>query len=204
MPMVEKARYFVAVLYPENMKSDWKQYIGDYLELPFAYCIHDQDLTNDPDEPRKVHVHCIIAFNNTTTYNHAVSVFERLNAPGKRAFNKIEIVINIRHMYNYLIHNTETCKALNKFLYPASCRIQGNNFDIGAYEQISDADAEQLIIEVEGYISSLKYGVLWIDYYNAISELYDFDVGVRKRLRANEHHFKSFLSDTLNSQKLSS
>lgn len=202
MPMQEKARYFVAVLYPENMKPDWQDYIGDYLQLPYAYCIHNQDLTNDPDETRKEHVHCIIAFPNTTTYNHAVNVFERLNAPGKRSFNKVEVVINIRHMYDYLIHNTETCRKLNKWLYDFKERITGNCFDIGAFEQISEAEAEELLLEVESALQQLKYGVVWSNYYDEFSERYGFDVGIRKRLRANEHHFKSYLQDCINSHKL--
>lgn len=191
----DKARYFVAVLYPENMKPDWKERIGDYLQLPYAYCIHDKDLTNDPDETRKVHVHIIIAYNNTTTLNHAISVFDRLNDYGKHAFNKAEIVINIRHMYDYLLHHTEDCRRLNKHQYDLSERITGNNFDIGCYEQISEAELEQLIIDVESSIRRLEHGLSWSGYYDYFSELYNWDVGVRKRLRANEHHFRTYLSD---------
>lgn len=41
--MAQKARYWVGVLYPENMIMDWEVSIGDILQLPFAYCLHNAD-----------------------------------------------------------------------------------------------------------------------------------------------------------------
>lgn len=148
--MAVKGKYWVAIGYPENMVPGWQTTIGDLLELPYAYCIHDKDMLNaDPEQEeghdeRKVHVHIIIAFPNTTTYNHALSVFRKLNAQGKQAFNKCEQIINIRTKYNYLIHDTETSKKLGKHLYDKEERITGNLFDIGAYEQIGLEEKEQI------------------------------------------------------------
>lgn len=128
-----KARYWVGVGYPENMVQNWQDEIGDIIQLPFAYCIHDKDLDKAKDS-RKIHVHIIIVFPNTTTYKFALSVFKKL---GVNAFNTCEPVINIRSKYEYLIHDTETCKKQGKYLYDKKERIVGNNFDIGSYEQIS-------------------------------------------------------------------
>lgn len=141
------ARYWVGILYPENMVEDWQDKIGDIVELPFAYCIHDKDLDNDDDE-RKVHVHLILAYPNTTTYNNMFTVFSKLNAEGKRAVNKIEKIINIRHKFNYLIHDTERCRKDNKYLYPKSERITGNCFDIGAYEQLDQSEKDRMLQEL--------------------------------------------------------
>lgn len=129
------ARFWTGVLYPENMIEEWETDIGDIVQLPYAYCIHDTD-TDSQSEHRKDHVHIILAFPNTTTYKHAMSVFELLSAPGKNALNTVQRCINIRSAYNYLIHDTETCRKKCKFLYDESCRKTGNNFDIGAYEQL--------------------------------------------------------------------
>ena len=142
-----KHTYWWAVLYPENMISDWKDRIDDLLQLPFAYCIHDIDRDNKSDH-RKDHVHLIVAWSNPTTYNHAFSVFNRLSEPGKKALNKIECVNNIRHAYDYLIHDTDSCRKLGKELYPVECRVCGNTFDIGAYEQVSSADKERMAFEL--------------------------------------------------------
>lgn len=139
MAKIEKARFWTAVLYPENMRENWEQDIGDILQYPYAYCVHDLD-KDSQSEHRKNHVHILIAFPNTTTYKHAMNVFDRLSSDGKAALNKIEAVIGIRNVYEYLIHNTEDCRRKGKYLYPATARITGNNFDIGSYEQLSTAD----------------------------------------------------------------
>lgn len=142
-----KSKYWTVVMYQENMVSDWRDTIGDRLQLPYAYCEHDLD-HDSKSEHRKDHVHIIIAFPNTTTYNHVMRVFASLNAEGEKAFNKVEIVHNMRHMYEYLIHNTETCRKQKKELYPASARITGNLFDIGAFEQLSQADKQAMVREL--------------------------------------------------------
>lgn len=153
---VGKARYWWAVLYPENMIEDWENLIAEKLQLPFAYCIHDDDLEKEfedqTQQKRKTHVHIIIAFANTTTYKHVTSIFSLLNAPDKRAFNKVEAVRGIRHCYEYLIHNTETAKKDNKKQYSPNDRVIGNNFDIGAYEQISTSDKLRMSKEICNYI----------------------------------------------------
>ena len=145
----EKARYWVGVLYPENMLENWEEEISELVELPYAYCIHDKDMEADGVTPRKAHVHLIIAFSNTTTYSHALRVFKRL---GDKAVNTIQSCINIRHKYDYLIHNTEDCKKKHKHLYEVAERKTGNNFDIGSYEQISTVDKDRMCEEIADLI----------------------------------------------------
>ena len=43
MAKIDKARFWVGVLYPENMREDWQENIGDIVQLPYAYCCHTQD-----------------------------------------------------------------------------------------------------------------------------------------------------------------
>lgn len=140
----DKARYWTAVLYPENMIEGWEDRAADVLQLPFAYCVHDADHNTD-GEDRKTHVHFILAFPNTTTYSNALSVFRAL---GEKAVNKCERVRGIRYIWDYLIHDTDSCRKAGKHLYEPSCRITGNNFDIGSYEQLSTADKEQMLQEL--------------------------------------------------------
>lgn len=145
--MNTKAKYWVAVLYPESMVENWQDKIYDLLQVPFSYCIHNKD-TNSDDESRKIHVHLIIAFNNTTTYNHALSLFKKLQP----SCSICKQIINIRYMYDYLIHNTESCKKSNKHIYDISERVNGNNFDIGSYEQISLEQKRAMVIELADFI----------------------------------------------------
>lgn len=147
MAKIDKARFWTGVLYQENMRENWEVKIGDIVQLPYAYCEHTQD-KDTKSEHRKDHVHLILAFPNTTTYNHAKKVFDLLSADGKKALNKVEAVINIRSIYDYLIHDTDACRKEGKELYPVENRITGNNFDIGAYEQLGAAEKNEMTKEL--------------------------------------------------------
>ena len=141
--MISKARYWSGVLYPENMIDNWETEIGDIVQVPYAYCIHDADKTGKEEE-RKPHVHLILVFPNTTTYNHAMKVFDLLSKEGCKAINKCEAVVSIRGAYDYLIHDTDAAKKAKKKLYDPSCRKTGNNFDIGSYEQLGVAEKNEM------------------------------------------------------------
>lgn len=143
-----KGRYWWAVLYPENMIEDWEDHIDDLLQIPYEYCIHDKDLVNDPDEQRKVHVHIIIAFSNTTTYKNAFNTFDRLSKVGKNALNKCEQIVSIEYAHKYLIHDTDKCREKNKHLYAQEERKAGNLFDIGAYVQLNRAEEEEIFNDI--------------------------------------------------------
>lgn len=165
---VNKARYWTAVLYPENMVAGWEQKIGDLVQVPFAYALHSSDV-DLKSEHRKDHIHLILAFSNTTTYKHALGVFKLL---GEKAVNHCEAVINIRHCYDYLIHDTETARKQGKELYSPDARITGNNFDIGSYEQISTADKKRMLKDLCDYIIEMKICNL-ADFY--IGAMQNFD-----------------------------
>lgn len=144
---INKHRYWWAVCYPENMVLDWELKIGDIVQVPYAYCVHDRS-KDSKSEHRKDHVHIMLAFSNTTTYKHALAVFQLLSAPGKKCVNTCEAVINVRSCYDYLIHDTESCRKQGKELYDKAARITGNNFDIGAYEQLSLEEKNKVFMEL--------------------------------------------------------
>lgn len=147
MAVNAKAKYWTVVMYPENMIPNWETEIDDVLQVPYAYCVHNID-KDSKSEHRKDHVHILLAFSNTTTYSHVMEVCQKLNAPKKKAFNTVEKVVNVRHMYDYLIHDTESCKKKGKELYPVAARVTGNNFDIGSFEQLSQLDKDRMLKEL--------------------------------------------------------
>lgn len=151
-----KSRHWCGVLYPENMIPNWEEEIYNIIPFPFSYCIHDKD-TNKDGSIRKTHVHVIIVFNNTTTYKHALSLFEELSDKGKKAINKVERVLNIKNMYDYLIHDTDGARRAKKYLYDVSERVNGNNFDIGAYEQLSKTDKLNIQKEISSIIINERF-----------------------------------------------
>lgn len=163
MARITKARYWWSVLYPDSMTEDWQNRISDEIQLPYAYCIHNADI-DSAGENRKEHVHLILAFTNTTTYKHALEVFNLL---GK--VNNCKAIIDIRSAYNYLIHDTEACRNAQKHTYEPFERICGNGFDIGAYEQIGIAEKQEMLFELKNFI---------ID--NEIINMTDFLVAVDK------------------------
>lgn len=185
-------------MYPENMLLEWETDIGDLLQLPYAYCIHNKDTTST-DEQRKEHVHIIIAFNNTTTEKHAMSVFRKLEIPGKKALNVCQPVISIRHAYDYLIHDTEESRKKGKYQYKLSDRVCGNNFDIGSFEQLSASEKNDMAAELCKCI--IDEGITnFADFYIHVLGNYDksyFEVikthsGLFDRLIKGMFHRKAF------------
>ena len=158
-----KARYWVGVGYPENMRADWKDVIGEVTQLPYAYCVHDKDVDGAEDD-RKVHVHILLAFPNTTTYKTALGILQELSAPGKKAFPTVQKVNNVRYLYNYLIHDTEDARKKHKYQYDPTERITGNCFDIGNYEQLSLDEKKGIRRELAELIFSKQY-VNYFDFY---------------------------------------
>ena len=146
-----KARYWVGVGWVENMRRDWEDNIDTILQLPYAYVVHDKDV-DKTGQPRITHVHIMVAYNSPTTYKNALATFKQLEEPGKIAFNTCYKVNHIRNMYEYIIHNTDKARKDGKHLYDASERITGNGFDIGNFEQISQADKERMLDELEDVI----------------------------------------------------
>lgn len=181
-----KARYWVGVGYPENMRPDWKDVIGEVTQLPYAYCVHDKDVDGAEDD-RKEHVHILLAFPNTTTYKSALSILQELSAPGKKAFNTVQKVNNVRFMYNYLIHDTEDSRKKHKHQYDPKERITGNNFDIGSYEQISVADRQRIRREIGMMIFEHPEIVDYSDLYAFI--ISNCDPEYEDVLCANSGHF---------------
>lgn len=171
MGEINKTKYWVGVLYIENMLPDWEERIDDIMQVPFAYCVHNLDVDSS-SEHRKDHVHIILVFPNTTTYKHAMNVFDLLSAPGRKAINTCQAIIGIRKMYDYLIHDTDACRKKGKYLYDKSCRISGNNFDIGSYEQLDIAQKNDICKEMCNLIMSegfMNFG----DFYMYIVSNYD-------------------------------
>ncbi len=185
---MSNAKYWSGVCYPENMISDWELNISDILQLPFAYCLHDLD-RDSQSEHRKDHLHIILAFPNTTTQKHALSVLNKLSAPGFCCCSTIEQVISIRHIYDYLIHDTEGCRKKGKYLYDFSARKTGNGFDIGSYEQISLTEKDLITIELADIIVQQGF-TNFMDFYIYVMSIHRDDLKYFEILKTNSGFFE--------------
>ena len=186
--MSGNAKYWSGVCYPENMASDWQLRIDDLLQVPFAYAIHDLDL-DSKSEHRKDHVHVVLAFPNTTTFKHALSVFNLLSSDGLTCCSTCQAAISIRHVYDYLIHDTDSCRKQGKELYSPDCRILGNGFDIGSYEQISLAEKDAISIELANIIVKQAF-TNFMDFYIYVMSLHPDDVKYFEIIKSNSGFFE--------------
>lgn len=186
---MNKARYWQAIMYPENMIDDWQSEISNLLQVPFAYCIHDKCLEKDGKTPRKTHVHLIIAFGNTTTESRALQVFKKLEKKGYSAIPNdcIQDIISIKHAYYYLIHDTEDCRKKHKHVYDIKERITGNCFDIGNFEQLGTAQKNDMCKELCNVIIEKGY-CNFSDFYMDI--ITNFDTTYFEILKTNSGLFE--------------
>lgn len=196
-PVVTSTRFWMAILYPENMVDNWEDIIADTLQIPIAYCRHDTDFVNDGDA-RKDHIHLIEAFSNTTTWNHARNVANLLSKSGKRCCSTVQPVIKIQQAYAYLIHDTDDARKAGKHLYPESSRICKNGFDIGAYIQLDAADKEALICEIE----DLLYQECICQYSRLNAAIRNLGPEYHRVLRENSSHFNRLCVGMYQEQKI--
>lgn len=71
---------------------------------------------------------------------------------GKNAVGRVEPVIWHERAYKYLIHDTEKAKEQGKFQFDPAERITGNNYDIGAYMQISTLERNEAFDDLTDFI----------------------------------------------------
>lgn len=188
--VIDKAKYWAAIAYPENMESDWKEKIAQTLQIPFAYCVHDKDLLKDGDEDRKIHVHIMFMFPNVTTMRHALQVVNLLSADDLPCVSTVQAIIEPRKMYEYLIHNTDEAKKAGKYQYNPSERIEGNNFDIGMFEQISASEKKDIRRKLANIIYDNRF-LNYFDFYMFV--INNYDSVYEEVLVANSGHFERLI-----------
>ena len=171
-PKDTKSRYWTIILYPENLIEDWKDKLYE-IGLPMCYCLHNK--TKVGDEDRKEHIHLIVAYPNSTTYNHIMNMFKVLNKSDKeKAFNTVQVVYSMENTYNYLIHDTDDCRKKGKEPYDKKDRKCINNFDIGVYVQKSIQEEKAQRKEIFNIIKLNRF-TNYFDLAMYIEENYDDD-----------------------------
>lgn len=185
-----KARYWCGILYPENMIPDWKEQIARILQNPICYCVHDKDTLSDHVEDRKEHVHVMNMYNGPTTAKKVMADFDKLSLPGKKCISTVEDIINVKKMYDYLIHDTEDCRKKGKHLYDKSERIECNNFDIGRFEQLSAQEKNDMSMELTQDIILNQFTNFYDFLYYVLSE---YDVTYYEIARSNSAYYERLM-----------
>lgn len=169
--MAEKARYWCAILYPENMIDTWQEDIAHILQKPACYGIHDKDLEKD-GSPRKEHVHLMLPFDGPTTLKNVLTIANKLSKPGETCCSTAEVINDMRYMYNYLLHDTDDARKKHKYQYDKSHRVCVNGFDIGVYEQLSLQEKLEMTREICDVIVK-EHIVNFIDLYCYVTSNFD-------------------------------
>lgn len=170
-----KLRYWEAVAYPESMVDNWAVILPDVLQVPCAWCLHDRDDLDPRYEkllnPRKAHVHIILAFDGPTTAKNVQRIVDGLAKDGKTCC-RVYPVNSVRKAYDYLIHDTDTARQMGKFQYSRQDRHECNNFDIGIYVAVTLAQKEAALKKMvqvicnEHYCNFFDFLVKWINCQN--------------------------------------
>lgn len=154
-----KSKFWLAITYPENMIEDWQEVCEDSLQIPFAYCVHDKDVRDSKERERKAHVHWVLVYSAPTTEKNIIDLMQVLSAPGKSCLAggkspRLKRCVNVGYAFDYLIHDTHTARKKGKHLYDKSERVEGNNFDIGCYEQLSEEEKHGMLLQLVRLVES--------------------------------------------------
>lgn len=177
------------------MVPDWEQRLPDLVQMPGAYCIHNMSF-DKKSEHRKDHVHFICWYTGPTTDKCIFEIFQQLALPGKVAFLNPKPLINPRHAFEYLIHNTDGCRKEGKELYSPSQRILFNNFDIGLYEQVSLEEKKAIRKVLADYIieaNILNFRSFWICAFTRFRDVYNDDL-LEEVISAYSGYLKNLIS----------
>lgn len=104
---IKRTRNFVSIGYPESLRDNWRQILGEQCVPCVVSPLHDKDVNPDGD-PKKPHYHIMIMFDGVKTFEQAQEVFDSIGAI------KCQAVKNVRGQARYFCHldNPE------KFQYP--------------------------------------------------------------------------------------
>lgn len=90
-----KSRNWTFIVYPESAPEDWENHL---MGLQYCYRLHDKDIDKSTGNLKKDHIHVVLTFEGTVTYNTIKDITDRINSPIPQP------VRSLRGMIRYLIH----------------------------------------------------------------------------------------------------
>lgn len=181
-------RTWAFVVYPESMPENFDEIVTE-TGLPLAMSpLHDKD-TNPTGEIKKAHYHCIVYYENPTTFkNVKENVCDKLNAT-------IPIKLeSIRGMYRYHLHldNPE------KYQYDDRDRKFFNGFDIDLASKLTKTEVNKIIKQIHTFINDNDI----VEYIDLLDILKDNDLNSLYEVAINNTLlFKAMLDSRRNKLK---
>ena len=125
----------------------------------FRSIIHDKDNVFDDEEPRKVHVHIWLVWNNTVRLSVFLKHVNRLSVDqeNRPCASTVQPVLYPEQAYKYMIHADDKSIALGKHLYDKEDRKCINNFDIGVLVELNKVVVQELKCKISDLILDLQF-----------------------------------------------
>lgn len=117
-----KAHNWTFLVYPESAPEDWEDILAGYT---YCYCLHDKDVDKN-GKLKKAHIHVLLSFDGTTTYNAVKQLTDALTSPIPQPAR------SLRGMIRYLIHADNK----NKYQYDRNAIVS-----VGMDQEIEQAFA---------------------------------------------------------------
>jgi len=138
----DRARNWVAVLYPESLPSNWVD-ILDNTCVPWCCSpLHDKDIDGDGN-PKKAHYHILLKYNGKKSFNQIKEVLGPLNCPIPQKCQDVEGAVR------YMAH----IDTPHKFQYSPADIIGHNGFDVAPFLRPTTTARYEMLREMTTFIS---------------------------------------------------
>ena len=164
---VTKKRNWAFILYPESAPKDWRDQL---VKTGLPICIsplHNKDINEGTNEPKKAHHHVIMCYSGPTSYNVVKGLTDKLNCPIPQPLE------SVKGAYDYLTHENNPEKAH----YDKKEISYINGFDIADFADMSKSELTRLIRDIHNIIITndiVEYSDLldWLMINDDSNELY--------------------------------
>lgn len=189
-----RSRNWTFIIYPESAPDDWRETLIHTGEKWIESPLHDKDVNESDNSPKKPHWHIVMTFDNKKSFNQVKELTDKLNSPIPK------IVRDLKNMVQYLWHRNNP----EKYQYDKSEVVAYNGFKYRQYLTDIGVDTDVILQEIVAWIRETgctEYAEL-VDY--SVTEKFDdwFQV-VRSQtifltayLRSNRHKSRNIDYET--------
>lgn len=150
-------RTFAMILYPDSDAYDCESIMSDVMSnYDYAWIKHDKDVDED-GVIKKVHIHCMVAFNSPRKKSWVLSRFKQ---------SHIEIISSVSAYLSYLTHSD--LDDSTKYIYPDSDLHMSSKFKAIYEKEVRQVNLIDLVNEFFSYCSdsdlcsNYKNFVFWV------------------------------------------
>ena len=137
-----RSRNWSWIVYPDSAPEDWRTILDEMGEKWIESPLHDKDVNETTNEPKKPHWHIIISFVNKKSEEQALAISKKLNAPAPQKVGSLQGAVQ------YLWHRNNPEKAQ----YDKSEVVAHNGFKYRQYLTDIGVDTDTVLQEVIAWV----------------------------------------------------